>query len=60
MTLEQQVKAPLTQIQGMMHQYNVSAPFERVTINITEPFLETWRGNQYLLIARDYYTKYHP
>jgi transposase InsO family protein len=41
-----------------MHQYNVGAPFERIAINIAGPFPESNSGNQYLLIAMDYFTKW--
>jgi hypothetical protein len=40
-----------------MHQY-VGAPFERIAIDITGPFPESDRGNRYLLIAMDYFTKW--
>jgi transposase InsO family protein len=41
-----------------MHQYNVGAPFERVAIDIAGPFPQSDRGNRYLLIAIDYFTKW--
>jgi hypothetical protein len=41
-----------------MHQYNVGAPFERIAIDIAGPFPESDRGDQYLLIAMDYFTKW--
>jgi hypothetical protein len=41
-----------------MHQYNVRAPFKRVAIDISGPFLESNRGNRYLLVAMDYITKW--
>jgi hypothetical protein len=41
-----------------MHQYNVGAPFERVAINISGPFPRSDRGNRYLLIDMDYFTKW--
>jgi hypothetical protein len=44
-------------MRDLMHQYNVSAPFDTITINTAEPFLEIQRRNQYLLIAMDYCTK---
>jgi hypothetical protein len=40
-----------------MHQYNVGAPFERVAIDIAGPFPRSDRGNRYLLIIMDYFTK---
>jgi hypothetical protein len=41
----------------MMHQHNVGAPFERITVKISGFFPESQRGNQYLLIAKDCFTK---
>jgi hypothetical protein len=41
-----------------MHQYNVGAPFERVAMDIAGPFPQRDRGNRYLLIAMDYFTKW--
>jgi hypothetical protein len=41
-----------------MHQYNVVALFERITIDIAGPFPLSYRGNRYLLIAIDYFTKW--
>jgi hypothetical protein len=41
-----------------MHQYNVGTPFERIAIHIAGPFPESDRGNQYLLVATDYFTKW--
>jgi hypothetical protein len=46
-----------------MHQYNVGAPLERRAIDIAGPFPQSDRGNRYLLIAVDYFTKWpevHP
>jgi hypothetical protein len=41
-----------------MHQYNIGAPFERVAIDIAGPFPESNKGNRYLLVAMDYFTKW--
>jgi hypothetical protein len=41
-----------------MHQYNVGAPLERVAMDIAGPFPQSDRGNRYLLIAMDYFTKW--
>jgi hypothetical protein len=38
-----------------MHKYN-GEPFERVITDITEPFPDTEKRNQHLLIAMDYTT----
>jgi hypothetical protein len=50
-------RGPRSRNQGLMHQYNVGAPFERIAVDITGPFLESDRGNRYLLVAMDYFTK---
>jgi hypothetical protein len=41
-----------------MHQYNVGALFKRIAINVAGPFPWSDQGNQYLLIAMDYFTKW--
>jgi hypothetical protein len=41
-----------------MHQYNVVAPFERIVMDIAGPFLQSDRGDRYLLIAMDYFTEF--
>jgi hypothetical protein len=41
-----------------MHQYDVWTPFKRIAINITGPFPKSKRGNQYLMIAMDCFTKW--
>ena len=41
-----------------MHQYNVGVPFERIAIDIAGPFPESDKGNRYLLIAMDFFTKW--
>ncbi|KAK3922326.1 Gag-pol polyprotein [Frankliniella fusca] len=47
----QRVRAPLT-----LH--NVGAPWERVGVDIAGPFPTTERGNRYLLIAVDYFSRW--
>jgi hypothetical protein len=49
---------PRTRSRGVMHQYNVGPPFERIVIDITGPFPERDRGNRYFLVAMDYFTKW--
>ena len=51
-------RGPRTRNRGLMHQYNVGAPFERVAVDIAGPFPESDRGNRYLLVAMDYFTKW--
>jgi hypothetical protein len=41
-----------------MHQYSVGEPFERIAIDIAEPFTESESGIRYLLIAMDHFTKW--
>jgi hypothetical protein len=40
-----------------MHQY-VRAPFKRIAIYVVGPFPQSNRGNRYLVIAMDYFTKW--
>jgi hypothetical protein len=41
-----------------MHQYIASVPFERIAIDIAEPFPQSEQGNQCLLITMDYFNKW--
>jgi hypothetical protein len=41
-----------------MHQYIVSVRFERIAIDIAEPFPQSEQGNQCLLVTMDYFTKW--
>jgi hypothetical protein len=49
-------RGPRTQSQCLMHQYNVGAPFEKITVNILVPFSESQKGTQYLLFAMNCYS----
>jgi hypothetical protein len=49
---------PRTRNLGLMHYYNVGVLFERIAIDVGGPFLCSTQGNQYLLIAMDYFTKW--
>jgi hypothetical protein len=40
-----------------MHQYSVGAMFERIAIDVAGPFPRSDQGDQYLLIAMDYFTE---
>ena len=51
-------RGPKTRSRGLMHQYNVGAPFERIAVDIAGPFPESERGNRYVLVAMDYFTKW--
>ena len=41
-----------------MRQYNIGLPFERIAINIAEPFPVTDNGNRYIMVIGDYFTKW--
>jgi hypothetical protein len=41
-----------------MQQYNTGAPFKRLAINVAGPFPQSDKGNQYLVIAMDYFTNW--
>jgi transposase InsO family protein len=43
---------------SQMHQYNVGAPFGRITINVAGPFARSDQENRYFLIAMDCFTKW--
>ena len=51
-------RGPRTRSRGLMQQYNVGAPFERIAIDVAGPFPMSERGNRYLLVAMDYFTKW--
>jgi len=51
-------QCPRTKSRGFMHQYKVRAPFQRIAVDIAGPFPESDRGNRYLLVAMDYFTKW--
>jgi len=48
---------PRTRSRGLMHKYNVGAPFESIEIDIAGPFAERGRENRHLLIAMGYFTQ---
>ena len=48
-----------TKIRGKMRVYNVGAPFERIAIDVAGPFpIITDRGNKYILVVSDYFSKW--
>ena len=51
-------RGPRTRSRGLMHQYNVGAPFERIAVDIAGTFPDSDRGNRYLLVTMDYFTKW--
>ncbi|UYV65106.1 K02A2.6-like [Cordylochernes scorpioides] len=51
-------KGPKTRARGVMREYNMGAPFERIAIDVIGPFPVTEGGNRYILVAMDYFTKW--
>ena len=51
-------QGPSTRSRGRMQKYNVGLPFERIAIDIAGPFPETDKGNRYILVAMDYFSKW--
>lgn len=51
-------KAPIRKPKAPMRQYNVGAPLERFTIDIMGPLPASDKGNKYLLVIGDYFTKF--
>ena len=51
-------KGPAQKQRGPMKQYNVGAPMERIAIDVLGPLPLSHRGNKYLLIVADYFTKW--
>jgi hypothetical protein len=49
---------PETKSWGLMHQCSILVPLERTAVIITGMYLEIDRGNQYILIAVDYFIKW--
>ncbi|GBM16736.1 hypothetical protein AVEN_9336-1 [Araneus ventricosus] len=43
---------------GRLQRYNVGAPIERMALNILGPFPVTRKGNRYVLVLMDYFTKW--
>ncbi|GBM49181.1 Retrovirus-related Pol polyprotein from transposon 412 [Araneus ventricosus] len=47
---------PKTRTRGRLQRYNVGSPFERMALDILEPFPVTTKGNRYVLVLMDYFT----
>lgn len=51
-------KGPPDQSHAQLQQQAVGAPMERVAVNVMGPFPHTDKGNRYVLVAMDYFTKW--
>lgn len=51
------IKGPRVKQKSPLLLYNTGEPMERVAIDILAPLPETGRGNKYILIAMDYFSK---
>ncbi|CAG2203682.1 unnamed protein product [Mytilus edulis] len=51
-------KPPSKKPKAPPQQYNVGAPFERIGIDILGPLPKSTRGNKFLLVIGDYFTKW--
>ena len=54
----QRYKEPGRKARGKLHQYIVGVPFERVAMDIVGPLPQSDRGNLYILVICDYFTKF--
>ncbi|GBO25602.1 hypothetical protein AVEN_245967-1 [Araneus ventricosus] len=51
-------KGPKTRTTGRLQRYSVSAPSERMALYILGPLPVTTKGNRYVLVLMDYFTKW--
>ena len=51
-------KGPSRKPRSPMKQYNVGAPMERIAVDILGPLPLSNKGNRYLLVATDYFTRW--
>ncbi|GBM90897.1 Retrovirus-related Pol polyprotein from transposon 412 [Araneus ventricosus] len=51
-------KGPKTRTKGRLQRYNVGTTFERMALDILGPLPVTTKGNRYLLVLMDYFTKW--
>lgn len=51
-------KGPKRKDRAPLGRYVVGCPLERVAIDVTGPFVQSYQGNRYLLVVMDYYTKW--
>lgn len=52
------VKGPRRRLRGPMQVYNVGAPFERIAVDIAGPYPESRKGNRYMLVVADYFSRW--
>ncbi|GBM72691.1 hypothetical protein AVEN_213185-1 [Araneus ventricosus] len=51
-------KGPKTKTKGHLQRFNVDAPFERMALDILGPFPVSTKGNRYVLVLMDCFTKW--
>ena len=51
-------KGPRHKPRAPLRRYNVGVPWERVAVDMAGPYPTTPRGNKYLLVALDYFTRW--
>ena len=51
-------KTPPRKAKAPMTQYNVGMPLERIAIDLQGPYPKSKRGNKYILVVGDYFTKW--
>ena len=51
-------KSPAKVRRGLLQQYPVGSPMQRVALDILGPLPETNQGNKYVLVVEDYFTKW--
>ena len=54
----QKINFPLKRPRVPLKQYPVGVPFERMGIDILGPLPESKRGNKYIVVIGDYFTKW--
>ncbi|GBN29398.1 Retrovirus-related Pol polyprotein from transposon 412 [Araneus ventricosus] len=51
-------EGPKARTKGRLQRYNVGAPFERMALDILGPLPVATKGNRYVLVIMDYFTKW--
>lgn len=51
-------KSPTKKNRAPMQEYRIGIPMERVAMDVAGPFPETCRGNRFILVVSDYFTKW--